>query len=132
MIFVDSSYFIAEVLPRDGRHPFAAVLASRHAADTLATTNLVLAETWTFVRRRADHRLAIRWLDTVLAARRIAVERVDEELDAEAWAWLRIHDEREYSFVDATSFAFMRRKRIADALAFDGDFAAAGFNELRP
>ena len=76
--------------------------------------------------------MAIRWLDFVLAARRIAVERIDEELEAEAWAWLRVHDERPYSFVDATSFALMRRKRIADALAFDGDFAAAGFNELRP
>jgi predicted nucleic acid-binding protein len=132
VIFVDSSYFIAEVLRRDGRHRDAASLASRHASDNLTTTNLVLAETWTFVRRRADHRLAIRWLDRVLGARRIVVVRVDEELEADAWAWLRIHDERPYSFVDATSFALMRRKRIADALAFDGDFAAAGFNELRP
>ena len=132
MIFVDSSYWIAETLPRDGRHAAAASLARRHAPDNLTTTNLVLAETWTFVRRRADHRMAIRWLDFVLAARRIAVERIDEELEAEAWAWLRVHDERPYSFVDATSFALMRRKRIADALAFDGDFAAAGFNELRP
>ncbi len=42
------------------------------------------------------------------------------------------HDEREYSFVDATSFAYMGARRIAEALAFDGDFAAAGFTELRP
>ncbi len=33
--------------------------------------------------------------------------------------------------VDATSFAFMRAKGIQEALAFDGDFAAAGFTELR-
>jgi len=72
------------------------------------------------------------WLDTVLGEIAVAVERVDDELEAEAWAWLRVHDERSYSFVDATSFALMRRKRITDALAFDGDFAAAGFNELRP
>jgi predicted nucleic acid-binding protein len=26
----------------------------------------------------------------------------------------------------------MRRRRIREALAFDGDFAAAGFVELRP
>ena len=131
MIFVDSSYFIAEVLQRDERHSIAASLAGRHTGDNLTTTNLILAETWTFVRRRADHRLAIRWLDKVLGAPRIAVERVDEALETEAWAWLRVHDERPYSFVDATSFALMRRKRIADVLAFDGDFAAAGFNELR-
>jgi predicted nucleic acid-binding protein len=33
--------------------------------------------------------------------------------------------------VDATSFFFMRTHRIRDALAFDGDFSAAGFGELR-
>ena len=39
---------------------------------------------------------------------------------------------REYSFVDATSFALMRSLRIKGALAFDGDFGAAGFTELHP
>lgn len=34
-------------------------------------------------------------------------------------------------FVDATSFAVMRAAKIREALAFDGDFAAAGFIELR-
>jgi predicted nucleic acid-binding protein len=63
---------------------------------------------------------------------RIEVARISEELEDEALDWLRRHDEREYSFVDATSFAYMRARRITDALAFDGDFAAVGFTELRP
>ncbi len=42
------------------------------------------------------------------------------------------HDERAYSFVDATSFATMRRLRLSEALAFDEDFSAAGFIEVRP
>jgi predicted nucleic acid-binding protein len=57
---------------------------------------------------------------------------VDDEVELDALSWLRRRDEREYSFVDATSFAVMRRRRIREALAFDGDFAAAGFVELRP
>jgi predicted nucleic acid-binding protein len=44
---------------------------------------------------------------------------------------LRQHDERKYSFVDATSFALMASEGIHEALAFDGDFTAAGFVELR-
>lgn len=59
------------------------------------------------------------------------VDRVSEQLEDDALRWLRQHDEREYSFVDATSFAYMRAKGIEEALAFDGYFAAAGFSELR-
>ena len=44
---------------------------------------------------------------------------------------MRQHDRREYSVVDATSFAVMRRRRPRDAFDFDGDFAAAGFREFR-
>jgi predicted nucleic acid-binding protein len=62
----------------------------------------------------------------------LVVEPVADADHAAAWAWLERHDEREYSFVDAVSFAVMRRRRITDALAFDGDFAAAGFVEVRP
>jgi predicted nucleic acid-binding protein len=62
----------------------------------------------------------------------VRIDFVAEELEADALHWLRRHDEREYSFVDATSFAFMRARGIEEALAFDGDFAAAGFTELRP
>jgi predicted nucleic acid-binding protein len=56
---------------------------------------------------------------------------VSEAAEQRALTWLRQHDEREYSFVDATSFAVMRALRIREALAFDGDFSAAGFIELR-
>jgi predicted nucleic acid-binding protein len=59
------------------------------------------------------------------------VEHVSAPTESEAIEWLRIRDEREYSFVDATSFALMRKLGLHEALAFDGDFAAAGFVELR-
>ena len=64
--------------------------------------------------------------------RHVQVAHIAEEIEDEALRWLRQHDEREYSFVDATSFAYMRARGIEEALAFGGDFAAAGFTELRP
>ena len=131
MIFVDSSFWIAQMLPRDSHHRETSALEDAHDLGLLVTSSAVIAETWTFLRRRSSHRTAITWLDRVLDAGNVRRERIDDELEAEAWAWLRVHDERPYSFVDATSFALMRRKRITDALAFDGGFAAAGFNELR-
>jgi predicted nucleic acid-binding protein len=132
VIVIDSSFWIAQRLARDGRHVEARVLGAHHERGRLLTSSAVAAETWTFLRRRVDHTVAMGWLDRVLAAPNVRVEQIDEELEAEAWAWLRVRDERPYSFVDATSFALMRKLRLTQALAFDGGFAAAGFEELRP
>jgi predicted nucleic acid-binding protein len=74
----------------------------------------------------------VHFLDALARSPRLEVRLVREELEREALAWLRDRDEREYSFVDATSFALMRSLRVREALAFDGDFTAAGFVELRP
>jgi predicted nucleic acid-binding protein len=83
--------------------------------------------------RRDDHYAeAVGFLDAVEASPRLSIVEVDPATKAAALTWLRRHDERDYSFVDATSFEVMRRQRIREALAFDGDFAAAGFSELRP
>jgi predicted nucleic acid-binding protein len=98
----------------------------------LVTSNHVRGETWTFLLRRAWHEAGVRFLDALERTERISVLFVDERLERESLDWLRRHDEREYSFVDATSFALMRSLGIREALAFDGDFAAAGFVELRP
>ncbi len=132
LLYVDSSFWIAQRMERDRRFEDARSLAAQHAASAVATSNLVVGETWSFLRRREGHAVAVRWLDGLLGETRAIVERVTAEVEDEAWKWLRVHDERPYSFVDATSFALMRRLGIREALAFDGDFAAAGFTELQP
>jgi predicted nucleic acid-binding protein len=60
----------------------------------------------------------------------MSILHVEPLLEEEALRWLRRHDERD-SFVDATSFAVMRDLGLREALAFDGDFSANGFVELR-
>jgi predicted nucleic acid-binding protein len=99
----------------------------------LVTTNHVRGETWTTLCRKLWHGKAVEFLDSVgEAGQHVQVVSIAPDLEADALDWLRRHDEREYSFVDATSFAYMRARGIQEALAFDGDFAAAGFAELRP
>lgn len=135
MKFADTSWWIAWALPGDARHRDAiAVLASVARTEQILSSNLVLGETWTFLRRRDSHRAAVAFVDRVeilMGADRLVTQRVTEPQERAAWDWLRRHDEREYSFVDATSFRVMRDRRLREALAFDGDFSAAGFVEVR-
>jgi uncharacterized protein len=103
--------------------------------EQVLTSNLVVGETWTFLRRRDSHRSAVAYLDRVdllVAEGRLVVHAVTEDQETAAWEWLRRHDEREYSYVDAASFRVMRDRRLREALAFDQDFAAAGFIEMQP
>ena len=120
----------------DARHLEALeVLARAGAGEQVLTTNLVVGETWTFLRRKDSHRTAVGFLDRVAvleSARKLVLHAVTAEQESRAWAWLRRRDEREYSFVDATSFEVMRARRLREVLAFDNDFAAAGFIEIRP
>lgn len=56
------------------------------------------------------------------------------EVDHRVLSWT--HGFRTASFLaparERGSFAVMRHQRLTEALAFDGDFAAAGFIEVRP
>lgn len=131
MIFVDTSFWVALMRPLDACHPEAVELFRRYGDRRLVTTNHVRGETWTFLRRRMGHRLAVQFLDFLQPSARLSIVHASAEIEERAETWLRRRDEREYSFVDATSFEVMRARGIADVLAFDGDFAAAGFNELR-
>ncbi len=131
MIFVDTSYWVALRNRSDPRHTMAVTLLEDHASTALITSNHVIGETWTFLRRRAGHKSAVTFIDLFEESPRAHLVTVDPATESDAFHWLRKHDEREYSFVDATSFAVMKALRIDSALAFDGDFSAAGFVELR-
>lgn len=131
MIFVDTSFWFALQAGADSRHPDATALWQTRSAQ-LITTDLILGETWTLLSLRKGRDAAVKFVQAVRADRAVDVQLVTEVTTANAWTWLMQHDERMYSFVDATSFILMRQLEITDALAFDGDFSAAGFTELRP
>lgn len=129
MRLADTSFWVALAAAGDAHHVEAVKLwAGQNRPVTV--TNHIAGETWTYLRRKAGHEVASAALE-VFESKRVHLLRTEAVVEDEAWRWLRRHDERSYSFVDATSFAVMRRMRWREALAFDGDFQAAGFIELR-
>jgi predicted nucleic acid-binding protein len=128
--FADTSFWVALALRRDRHHEDARALWESRGTPVLST-NHVLGELWTFLRRRDGHTAARQAQDLIQRSKSVEVIHLPEETEDDAWRWLERHDERPYSFVDATSFALMRRRGILEALAFDGGFSAAGFVEVR-
>lgn len=118
---------------RDDRYHVAAgeawvrLLASSYA---LLTTNLVVGETYTYLRQHYGFDVAWRLLEELDRSRRLTPAHVTPEEERDAYAILRQYRDHAFSFVDATSFALMRSLGLTYAFAFDVHFAIAGFTRI--
>ncbi len=130
MRFVDTSFWIALFRTREKHHSTATSIWEANR-EPLLTTVGVLGETWTFMRRRESHSAAVAVVEAIHASQLVTAVETDAPVHAAAWKWLHRRDEHVYSFVDAVSFEVMRRRRLREALAFDGDFTRAGYVEVR-
>ncbi len=127
MIFVDTSFFAALLLPKDANHHRAKAaveeLASSRLSDTLLTTNNVILETITVARYEGNHQTAVRAAELLYGGTMARVYRTTAEDETEAVVYLRRHQDKEYSAVDCLSFVVMIKHGLTEALAFDADFA---------
>ncbi len=127
-LFVDTSAYFALYSADDERHGRAIAIG---AADyrQLYTTNSIIAETHALLLRRLGRRVAVRFLlehDNDFTE----VVRVDKIDEVRARAIIVSHDDKDYTFTDATSFAVMERLGITTAFTFDRHFAQYGFAVL--
>ena len=131
-IFVDTSAWIALAVEDDRHHGEAVAVFPKLLKRGLVTTNLVVAETYIVLRRAAGYRAAISFLELVGASHRIKKLYSDPRLEDEAERILRHYPDQDFSFVDAVSFAAMKRERIEEAFAFDRHFLIMGFRTMPP
>jgi predicted nucleic acid-binding protein len=96
----------------------------------LFTSNYVFAETYTALLVRIGHNEAVNWGKHFLAGEAIELIRADQDIEQQAWSILETHTDKDWSYVDATSFALIERERLTAAFAFDRHFAQRGLNVL--
>jgi predicted nucleic acid-binding protein len=128
-VFVDSGAWFAAQAADDAHHEEAArALRGLLALPVvLVTTNHVVGETYTLLRVTRGYDACRRFLELLDQTRRLERIFVTQDLERRAFAILDRYRDHDFSFVDATSFAFMRAERIRHAFAFGSHFAAAGF-----
>ncbi|MBI2346257.1 MAG: PIN domain-containing protein [Deltaproteobacteria bacterium] len=128
-VFVDTGAFVALANAADQYHSAAVeqLQTLRATGAALVTSNFVLDETYTRIRRKAGHKVVIAFGEKVRASRQIRVITIAPPIEKQAWEILKKYADQEFSFTDCTSFALMRAKKITEAFAFDADFKIMGF-----
>jgi uncharacterized protein len=124
-VFVDTSAMYALIDADDLSHSRVLAGGSKLGDADLVTHSFVMSEVVALVRRRLGSAGVLRLIDDVLA--RVEIVDVDAGLRTRALAVYRENAGSRISFVDRTSFEFMRRRGITRAWAVDADFEDEGF-----
>lgn len=127
-LFVDTSMWYAAADSSDASNARAkAILA---AGEPLITTDHVLVETWVLIRHRLHRKAAERFWDG-LRSGVASIEPVGAADLESAWHMGTTFRDQDFSIVNRTSFAVMRRLGIERAASLDDDFAIFRFGPNR-
>jgi predicted nucleic acid-binding protein len=127
-LFVDTSVWYAAADSSDRSNARATAILA--AGEPLVTSDHVLVETWILLRHRLHRKAAERFWEALRHG--VAVIECVGPADLEAaWQIGVSFPDQDFSFVDRTSFAVMRRLGIERAASFDDHFAIFRFGPHR-
>ncbi len=129
MIFADTSFFIAQLQPRDALHQRALNWSQRDTAPLL-TTEYALIEVADALSAPANRARFHTFLTFLYRANNCEIVPASSELFQSG---LQLHTARldkEWSLTDCISFAIMRGRNRTRALVYDHHFEHAGFEPL--
>lgn len=127
--FVDTSYVVALVNPRDEHHEKANVLVERYDKKPLIVTDAVLLEIGNALARNYK-RDAVNIFEEFFDSLEIEIVRLDELLFNSGFELYKTHADKTWGLVDCIPFVVMRGNGITDALTSDKHFVQAGFRAL--
>ena len=127
-LFVDTSIWYAAADSSDRSNARSKLILK--SGETLVTSDHVLVETWTLLHHKLDRKAADRFWEGLRSG--IAVIEAVTLADLEvAWEIGFSWRDQDFSIVDRTSFAVMRRLGIDRAASLDADFAVFRFGPKR-
>ena len=99
---------------------------------TLVTTNYVLAELVPLLasRSRLPRQQIFAFVDALTISPHVEIIHVDAELEKTTWELLKARIDKEWSFVDASSFVVMNMYGIREAITTYHHFTQSGFIRL--
>lgn len=128
-VLVDTTALYGVFAPSDEHHREAVTCIQdlRAHRTPLMTTATVLVESYVLAHARLGRAGLMRFRAGVADSTWLQVRPVSSAQEGLAWRLLEQYEDKDWSFVDATSFVVMRALKLRRAFTFDRHFAQAGF-----
>ena len=135
-VFIDTSAWIMLLNADENRYQEAvATYDDKLKSAEKYTSNMIIGETYTWLRIKAGYQPAMEFLHTIntmLEKDLLILIRSGKESENLATGYLQKYKDHRISYVDAVSFAIMKELDIKEAFTFDKHFSIAGFTPLNP
>lgn len=130
-IFIDTGAFIALVFKKDDNHEKAKSIFHEIGNKYLQiTSNLVISETYTYLRYHVNYHTAIGFLRQAKKAENSGFLKViysDKKIENRALEILEKYNDQDFSYTDAVSFSIILNDgKIKDVFTFDHHFFIVG------
>ena len=133
-IFIDTGALFAKYVTWDSYHAKAHFLWNKILTQKIhcVTTNHIITELMHLLSSRVNNKTEIiRVAKEIYASSDfLKIFYANEKIEKEAINWLERFNDQDFSFVDTTSFAFMKNQKIKKAITFDHHFVVAGFEKF--
>jgi predicted nucleic acid-binding protein len=125
-VFIDSSaiFVMGDRSSEEGEAVEEFLLTRR---TPLVTTNFILAETLSLVTKRIGKTKGIEVGEKVISSGIIRLIYLEEALQREAWQFYKKYRDKDFDFIDATSFVYCKQQGIREVLTLDHHFTQMGF-----
>jgi len=96
----------------------------------LVTHSAVLMEAFSLITKRIRKDVALGVISALTRSPKVEIIQVDLPLSTRAWARCERFADKEWDWIDCTSFEVMDQREMRFALALDHHFVQAGFRLL--
>lgn len=132
MIFIDTGAFVARYIESDEKHRAAVKAWGRLGRERkLHTSQHVIDETITLLRRRTNPPFAIATAENLYQSPALTILRSDAEDECRALAVLKKYADHDLSFTDCLTVALMERHRLATIFTDDAHFRLFHFTIIQ-
>ena len=122
LLFVDTNYLCALYNKSDSLHEKAKSISPSLHEFSMAISNFVLLESYTVISQRVSKNFAIAFKEDMYNEKYYSIYWMQKSLEDEVWDIFRSIKDKNFSYVDASILAVMKKEKIGHLLSFDTGF----------
>lgn len=125
-IFIDTNFLCALYNEEDSLHKKARVIWPTLGHFYYTVSNFILLEAYTILAQRASKIQAISFGNYARKENPYTIVWIDRNFENDIWEIFKLMKNKNFSYVDASILAVMKKEKISHLLSFD-----AGFKNLQ-